>query len=219
MIVIGLTGGIGSGKSTVSRLFARRGAVVIDADAVVHELQRRGAPMLDVLAERFGADIIKPDGSLDRAKLAAMAFADDGAVKDLNAIVHPAVRAELAARMLANAGTSNVVVLDVPLVTGQRPEGTTALVVVDTPIDLAIDRLVSQRGMREADARARLGQQISREQRLALADRIIDNSGDLASLERQVDVIWAWMHTLAPSVERPRTAGGPGIGRDTPATG
>ena len=198
MIVIGLTGGIGSGKSTVSRLLARRGAVVIDADAIVHELQQLGMPMLGILAERFGADIIKEDGSLDRAKLAAIVFADDEAVKELNAIVHPAVRAEMATRVLAQTGTNNVVVLDVPLVTGKRPDHTSALVVVDAPVDVAVERLVSQRGMTEADARARLGKQISREERLELADRVIDNAGDLAALERQVDDVWAWMHTLAP---------------------
>jgi len=199
MIVVGLTGGIGSGKSTVARMLARRGAVVIDADVIVHELQRTGSPMLGVLAERFGVEIIKPDGSLDRTRLAAIAFADDVAVNDLNAIVHPAVRAELAARVLTNVGTTKIVVLDVPLVTGGRLDGTTALVVVDTPVETAIERLVSRRGMSEDDARARLARQITREERLALADRVIDNSGDLASLERQVDDVWAWMHTVPPS--------------------
>ena len=203
MIVIGLTGGIGSGKSTVARLLARRGAVVVGADAIVHELQQAGAPMLDELADRFGRDIIREDGSLDRAKLAEIAFADDSAVDDLNAIVHPAVRAKMAARVLANAHTNNIVVLDVPLVTGQRPESASALVVVDTPADAAIARLVSKRGMTEADARARLNKQISREERLALADRVIDNSGDLASLERQVDDVWAWMHTQTPFADAP----------------
>ena len=208
MICIGLTGGIGSGKSTVSSMLARRGAVVIDADAIVHELQAPGAPMLDTLAERFGRDIIREDGSLDRARLAEIAFADDAAVKDLNDIVHPAVRAELAARVLAQVETNNVVVLDVPLVTGKRPEGTGALVVVDTPAEVAIERLVSHRGMSEADARARLDKQISREERLAMADRVIDNSGDVATLERQVDDVWSWMHTVPPfgsETNAPRT--------------
>ena len=198
MICIGLTGGIGSGKSTVSRLLARRGAVIVDADAIVHELQAPGAPMLGVLAERFGAELIRDDGSLDRARLAEVAFGDDQATKDLNAIVHPAVRAELAARVAAHVDTTSIVVLDVPLVTGQRPEGTSALVVVDTPVETAIERLVSQRGMTEPDARARLGKQISREERLKMADRVIDNSGDMTALEQQVDDVWAWMHTLPP---------------------
>lgn len=213
MICIGLTGGIGSGKSTVARMLARRGAVVVDADAIVHELQAPGAPMLDVLAERFGRGIIRDDGSLDRAKLAEIAFGDDEAVEDLNAVVHPAVRAEMAARVGQHVGTNNVVVLDVPLVTGQRPEGTSALVVVDTPVEVAIERLVSQRGMSEDDARARLSKQISREDRLALADRVIDNSGDMAALEQQVDDVWAWMHTLPPFGTEPD----PPPGSDTPA--
>jgi dephospho-CoA kinase len=205
MICVGLTGGIGSGKSTVSRLLSRRGAVIIDADAIVHELQAPGAPMLDTLAERFGRDVIRDDGSLDRAKLAAIAFADADAVTALNDIVHPAVRAEMAARVAAHAGTNEIVVLDVPLVTGKRPDGTSALVVVDTPVETAIERLVAQRGMTEADARARLGNQISREQRLEMADRVIDNAGDLAALEQQVDDVWAWMHTLPPFGTEPTT--------------
>ena len=198
MICIGLTGGIGSGKSTVSRMLARRGAIIIDADAIVHELQAPGAPMLDMLADRFGREIIRDDGSLDRAKLAKIAFGDQEAVKALNDIVHPAVRDQMATRVLANAGSNEIVVLDVPLVTGKRPDGTSALVVVDTPVETAIDRLVEQRGMTEADARARLANQPSREDRLAMADRVIDNSGDVVALEQQVDDVWAWMHTLPP---------------------
>ena len=120
MIVVGLTGGIGSGKSTVTELLARRGAVIVDADAIVHELQRPGAPLLDDLAARFGRDIITADGALDRGKLAALVFGDDRAVRDLNAIVHPAVRAEIARRVASHAGTDNVVVLDIPLLTERR---------------------------------------------------------------------------------------------------
>lgn len=201
MLFIGLTGGIGSGKSTVSHLLARRGAVIIDADVIVHELQQVGEPLLDVLAERFGSDIIRVDGSLDRAKLAEIAFASDDTVNDLNRLVHPAVRAEIAKRLQALADTDRVVVLDIPLVTDRRPDGSSALVVVDTPVELAIERLVAQRGYSEHDARARLAKQISREERLELADRVIDNSGDMADLERQVDDVWAWMHT------QPRYAG------------
>jgi dephospho-CoA kinase len=205
MICVGLTGGIGSGKSTVSRLLARRGAVIVDADAIVHELQAAGAPMLETLAERFGREVIRDDGSLDRARLSAIAFADTDAVTALNDIVHPAVRTEMAARVAAHVGTNEIVVLDVPLVTGKRPDGASAVVVVDTPVETAIERLVAQRGMTEADARARLANQISREQRLEMADRVIDNAGDLASLEQQVDDVWAWMHTLPPFGTEPIT--------------
>ncbi len=198
MIVVGLTGGIGSGKSTVSAMLAARGAVVIDADRIVHELQAPGEPMLDELAARFGPEIITDDGALDRARLAAIVFDDQRAVDDLNAIVHPAVRAVIAERVRAHAADDSVVVLDIPLVTDPRGDGMVALVVVDAPVEVAVARLASQRGMTEADARARVDRQISRDQRLSIADRVIDNAGDRESLERQVEATWAWMQSLPP---------------------
>ncbi len=198
MIVVGLTGGIGSGKSTVAQLLGRRGAVIIDADAIVHELQQPGAPLLEQLAQRFGDQIITAGGALDRAKLAALAFADDDAVKDLNEIVHPAVRREIARRVAANAGTDNVVVLDIPLITDRDTYAMAALVVVDVPTEVAVQRVVAERAISEEQVRVRMAAQLPREQRLAMADRVIDNSGDRESLERQVDDVWAWMHTLPP---------------------
>ncbi len=200
MRLVALTGGIGSGKSTVSALLAARGALIVDADAIVRELQAPGEPLLDRLAERFGDHIIRPDGSLDRAALAAVAFNDDAALADLNAIVHPAVREEMSRRVADAAHTDRVVVMDVPLLNVRADHDVAAVIVVDVPIETAVQRLVESRGMDEADARARIAKQISREERLAVADRVIDNRGDLASLEAQVDELWDWLQTL-PSVD------------------
>jgi dephospho-CoA kinase len=196
MIVAALTGGIGSGKSTVSQRLAERGAVIVDADAIVRELQRAGSPLLDRLAERFGAQIIGPGGELDRAGLAAIAFTDDQALADLNDLVHPAVRAEIARRIAAEAGTDHVVVVDTPLLEVKPDGGFAAVIVVDVPVDVAVERLVAQRGMDESDARARVAKQIGREQRLAKADRVIDNSGALNALEVQIDELWEWLQAL-----------------------
>jgi dephospho-CoA kinase len=196
MLLVAVTGGIGSGKSAVSRRLADRGAVIIDADAIVRELQQAGSPLLDRLAERFGSAIIRADGELDRPALAAVAFHDDDALADLNQIVHPEVRAEIARRVAAEAGADRVVVVDIPLLEA-APRGRAvefaAVIVVDTPVDVAVDRLVTQRGLTEADARARIAKQISREERLAKADYVIDNAGDLTALDAQVDELWEWL--------------------------
>lgn len=200
MILVGLTGGIGAGKSTVSALLAARGAVVIDADAITHELQRAGTPVLAAIAERFGAGVLTPDGELDRAALAEIVFNDADELAALNAIVHPAVGAEMATRMAAEAETDHVVVLDVPLLVESGRADMAGIVVVDVPPEVALDRLVHQRGVPEADARARMARQASREERLAKADRIIDNTGTRDELEAQIDDVWAWMQALPPVV-------------------
>ena len=199
MILVGLTGGIGSGKSTVSALLAERGAVILDADAVARELQRAGQPVLAAMIERFGDEMLTEDGELDRPRLAALVFADPAALADLNALVHPAVGVELVRRIEAARGTDAVLVLDSPLLAAHPRDGMAATIVVDVPIETAVERLVHQRGMTEADARARIARQISRDERLAAADRVIDNSGDRAALEAQVDELWAWLHTLPQS--------------------
>ena len=198
MIVVGLTGGIGSGKSTVTELLARRGAVIIDADAIVHELQRPGAPLLDDLATRFGATSSRPMVPSIVASSPRSCSATTEAVKDLNAIVHPAVRAEIARRVAAHAGTDNVVVLDIPLLTERDTYAMAGLVVVDVEPEIAIERLVASRELSEEQIRARMAAQLSGSERLALADRVIDNSGDRDALERQVDDVWEWIHTLPP---------------------
>lgn len=190
MLLIGLTGGIGSGKSTVSAMLAARGAVVIDADAITRELQRPGTPVFQAMVDRFGPGIVAHDGTLDRQAVADLVFHDAEALADLNAIVHPAVGAEIARRMEGAAGTDRIVVLDVPLLVESGRDDLAAVVVVDVDPEVALARLVEQRGMRPDDARARMARQASREERLARADEVLDNSGSLDDLRAQVDALW-----------------------------
>lgn len=201
MILIGLTGGIGSGKSTVSSLLAKRGAVIIDADAITRELQQPGAPLLGVLAERFGAHIIAADGSLIREELRNIAFSDADALKDLNKIVHPAVATEMDRRMEEVRNTDKVVILDIPLLTENPRKGLCGIVVVDIPVEVQVARLAEFRGMKEEDARAVIAKQATREERTKIADQVIDNSGDLESLQAQVDAVWQWAQQLPPATE------------------
>lgn len=199
MILVGLTGGIGAGKSTVSAQLAARGAVIIDADAITHELQRPGTPVFEAIVERFGRGVVAADGTLDRPALATVVFNDPDELAALNAIVHPAVGAEMVERLATESTTDHVVVLDVPLLVESGRSDMAATVVVDVPPAVAIDRLVHQRGVSEEDARARMSRQASREERLARADRVIDNSGTRGALEAQIDDLWAWMTTLTPA--------------------
>ena len=197
MLVVGLTGGIGSGKSTVSALLAAKGAVVVDADAVVHELQRPGTAVFEAMVDRFGNGIVAADGSLDRSAVADIVFNDPDALADLNGIVHPAVGAEIVRRMDELSTTDAVVVLDVPLmVESARGYPVAGLIVVDVDPEVALRRLVEQRGMREDDARARIARQASREERRARADVVIENSGSLDDLAAQVDRAWRWIEGL-----------------------
>lgn len=194
MLLVGLTGGIGAGKSTVSAMLAERGAVVVDADQIARDLQLPGSPVLDRMAERFGDHIIRDDGSLDRAAVAAIVFGDSddakAALADLNAIVHPAMQDEIKRQIAAHADTDRIVVLDFPLL-GENPrDDIAATIVVDADPEVAVGRLVEYRGMDEADARNRVASQISREQRLSRADLVVDNSGDHAHLRREVDELW-----------------------------
>lgn len=198
MLVVGLTGGIGSGKSTVSSLLAARGAVIIDADAIVRELQAPGGEAYVAMVERFGAGIVGPEGELDRPAIAALVFEDEAARLDLNKIVHPLVGREMATRMAAQAQTDNVVVLDIPLLAerGRGAYPVAGVIVVDCPIDVAVARLMEFRGFTEDDARARVAAQISREERRVIADVVIDNGGTLDQLEAQIDGVWAWLEEL-----------------------
>ena len=196
MILVGLTGGIGSGKSTVSSLLEGRGAIIIDADAIVREVQLPGSPVLAELASKFGPEVFASDGSLDRQAVANIVFTDPEALKSLNAIVHPAVGKEMNRRMIEQRTTKNVVILDIPLLTENPREGLQGKIVVDVPVEVQVERLIKFRGFDEADARARISRQATREQRLLTADFVIDNSHDLESLIPQIDKVWDWLVSL-----------------------
>jgi dephospho-CoA kinase len=198
VLLLGLTGGIGSGKSTVSMLLADRGAVIIDADAITRSLQQPGQPVFDEMVARFGRGIVDADGNLDRAGLARIVFVDEQAKKDLEHIVHPAVGAEMLKMMQDEAGTDHVVVYDVPLLVeaARRAMEFAGVIVVDIDPEIAVQRVVEQRGMDESDVRARIANQASRAERIAVADKVIDNSGTRDDLRRQVDEVWAWIQTL-----------------------
>jgi dephospho-CoA kinase len=193
---IGLTGGIGSGKSTVAALLAERGAVIIDADQIARDLVEPGGAALAELVTEFGPRILQADGSLSRGELASMAFSDPRATIRLNEIMHPLIRRE-AARQLGEHAGSDVVVYDMPLLveTGQR-DLVDEVVVVDVPEEVQVERAVRGRGLDEADVRRRMEVQAAREDRVAAADHIIDNSGPLDFTVHQVDVLWA--HLVEP---------------------
>ena len=197
MLVVGLTGGIGSGKSSVSALLAARGAVIIDADAIVHEVQAPGGLAFQPIVERFGPGIVTADGTLDRPAIAAIVFNDPAALADLNAITHPIVGQVIFDRMAAQAETQNVVVLDVPLLVESGRDNTAGVIVVDCPVEVAVARAVARGPATEADVRTRIAAQATREERLAKADFVIDNSGDRAHLEAEVARAWAWVQSLA----------------------
>lgn len=183
----------------MSALLAQRGAVIIDADAIVRELQEPGQPLLKELSDEFGESIIKDDGSLDRVALAGIAFADKDKLATLNKIVHPAVGREMNRRLEEQRTTDNVVVLDIPLLAENPRKGLCGVIVVDVPVDVAVSRLMEFRGFKEDDARARVANQTSREKRVAIADRIVDNSGDMSALEEQVAAVWEWAVALPPA--------------------
>ncbi len=187
---VGLTGGIGSGKSTVSARLSELGAVVVDYDLLAREAVEPGSAALAAIGARFGDDVIAPDGTLDRPALGSVVFADEQARRDLEAITHPAIR-ELAAARVAQAPAESVVVHDHPLLVEMGMAGQCdTVVVVDVPTDVQVERVVEQRGMTEADARARLAAQTSREERLAVADEVLDNSGTREQLLDAVDALW-----------------------------
>ena len=192
MLLAGLTGGIGAGKSTVADMLVERGAVLVDGDRVAREVVEPGQPALERIAERFGPTVLDSEGRLDRPALAAVAFADEQSRKDLEAITHPAIHAEFSRRVLA-AAPDAIVVLDVPLLaeSGKANErGYHCVIVVEAPRELRLDRLEG-RGVDRADAEARMAAQASDEARRAIATWVLHNDGDRADLERQVSTVWA----------------------------
>ncbi|QGV81178.1 dephospho-CoA kinase [Streptomyces ficellus] len=191
MLKVGLTGGIGAGKSEVSRLLSSYGAVVVDADKIAREVVEPGTPGLAAVVEAFGPEVLTAGGALDRPKLGSIVFSDPERLATLNAIVHPLVGAR-SAELEAAAGPDAVVVHDVPLLTenGLAPLYD-VVVVVDASPETQLDRLQRLRGMTEDEARARMAAQATREQRRAVADLVVDNDGPLEALEPQVREVWA----------------------------
>jgi len=192
VLLVGLTGGIGAGKSTVANLLADRGAVIVDADEVARAVVEPGEPALAKLVDRFGPGILDADGRLDRAAVAKVAFADDESRRDLEAITHPAINEEFT-RRVADAPSDAIVVLDVPLLAEseqarKRPYQT--VIVVEAPRDVRLARLET-RGVNRADAESRMAAQADDEERRKLATYVVDNGGDLVALERQIDEIWS----------------------------
>jgi dephospho-CoA kinase len=192
VVLVALTGGIGSGKSTVAHRFGQRGAVVVDADAAARAVVEPGTPALARLVERFGAGILAPDGSLDRPALAALAFADEDSRRALEAITHPAIIEDMD-RRIAAAPPDAVVVVEVQLLAetwagNERPYD--AVVVVEAPREVRLERLAAK-GMSRDDAERRMAAQATDEERRAIATYAIENAGDLAGLDEQVDAVWA----------------------------
>jgi dephospho-CoA kinase len=193
---VGLTGGIASGKSTVSAILRELGAVVIDADALAREVVAKGTPGLAAVVEEFGPELLTPEGDLDRAAMGALVFDDEAARRRLEAIVHPLVF-ERIVELETQAPAGAVVVHDIPLLAESGRAATfDAIVVVDAPQDVQVERMVRDRGWTEAEALARIAAQASPEDRRAIATYVIDNTGSREELRRQVEKIYAELHDL-----------------------
>jgi dephospho-CoA kinase len=198
-VTVGLTGGIGSGKSTAARMLESKGAVLIDADAIAREVVAPDGPAYGPVVERFGGIVVAPDGTIDRKALAEIVFHDAQALADLNAATHPVIGQVMVERRAAAERAGAVVVMDIPLLKATHREqiGFDVVVVVDTPVDMAVQRLVDERGFDRTDAEARLAAQITREERRALADVVLDNGGDIDALQAQVDRLWSDLRARA----------------------
>jgi len=194
---VGLTGGIASGKSTVSAILAELGAVVVDADLLAREVVAAGTPGLDAVVAEFGEEVLTPEGDLDRPAMGAIVFADPAARKRLEAIIHPLVHRR-SAELEAQAPVDAVVVHDIPLLAeGGRAGSFDAVVVVDVPTDVQVERMVRDRGWSHEEARSRIAAQASREERLAIATHVIDNTGSLEALRARVEQVYAELRASA----------------------
>ncbi len=216
MLAVGLTGGIGAGKSTVADLLVAHGARLVDADRIAREVVAPGGPAYQPMIDRFGAGIVDGDGAIDRPKVAALVFGHPEALADLNAITHPAIGIEMIARRDRFADTDDIVVLDIPLLRPIHRETLelAAVIVVDTPTELALERLVTHRGMDADDARARIEAQPDRATRLEGADLVIDNSSGREHVEAEVERVWSELVALR---QRRRDLPGP-AGSGVPPT-
>ncbi len=194
---IGLTGGIGSGKSTVSAGLVKRGAVLVDADAIVRDLQKPGKPVFKKMVERWGEKIITNEGELDRQAVADIVFKDAEELAALNEIVHPLVREEIANQREKYIKGNAPIILDIPLLIESGYENLRGIIVVDLHTEEAVERLVKYRGFSREDALNRISSQVDREERLSKADFVIDNNGDLDSLENEIDKAWSWIKGLS----------------------
>ena len=186
VLSVALTGGIGAGKTTVARLLAQRGAILIDSDVLSREVVEPGTPGLEAIVERFGPAVLAADGSLDRQALGTIIFADAQARADLNGIVHPEVRRRRA-ELIASAPDGSIVISVIPLLVEGGFDG---VIVVDVPIDTQVDRLKARSDLDDQQARARVNAQASRDERLEVADWVIENSGSYDQLRQQVEVVW-----------------------------
>ncbi|MBC84510.1 MAG: dephospho-CoA kinase [Acidimicrobiaceae bacterium] len=207
MTEFAITGGIGSGKTTVAKLLVLKGATLIDADQIVRDLQKPGQSVYKSIVERFGSDVVTDNQELDRQKIADIVFSNPEQLEALNTIVHPAVGEEMGALRRKFAATNAIVLIDIPLLV--TPEGELARkeykalqgkIVVDCEIETAISRLVAFRGFNEQDATARISKQSTRKQRLEFADYVIDNNGEEENLIDQIDACWVWMQSLAKEI-------------------
>ncbi len=207
MRTVGLTGNIGAGKSTVAELLVAHGAALVDADKVARDVVEPGAPAYQPLIDRFGTGILDADGRIDRPALAAKVFGHPDELEALNAIIHPAIGVAMIEGKDAHAGTDRIVVMDIPLLKDFHREmlALDAVVVVDAPPDVALERLTTLRGMPEEDARARQASQPTRAERLEGADFVVDNSDGAEQLAREVDRVWAELRELPDKASGPST--------------